>query len=746
MLKIFYRNYFIFTGILIVCALGLGFLLISGEKKVARSDEWVIYTHKIIIEAEQLNGLIEGMLASQRGYLLSGNPGFIEKYELRKSEVSRHLANLTAMVSHNPAQIGRIEEIRQYFVTFSEQLEERASERTPEAIQAILSNVEGIDNLKNNISRINNDFLEDEYALLNARIKIVENRKNQYYLTLLIGGIVSAALMLIFNGYLLRAQAKRAEAEMHVKDREERFKLAVEGVNDGIFDWNIKTDEIFYSRQFFAMLGQDRKAFTGTTDLYWEYIHPEDAERVRSYLREYLRGDIAEYAQTFRMKHASENWIWVHSRAKAIFDKNKQAVRMVGSNTDISSMKEYELKLEEAKRKAEEANQAKSDFLAHMSHEIRTPLTTINGVAEILDNDKKGMTKKRQELIHVLHASAVTLKDLISDILDFSKIESGELQLEEVPFELEESFEHIKNVMNGKAQEKGLEFNLDYTAVKDMIFYGAPLRMRQVLINLIGNAIKFTAVGYVHVRAYESENKGQSVLRIDVKDSGIGIAPEHHELIFERFKQADASVSRRYGGTGLGLPISKKLANLMGGDIFVQSETGKGATFSFILPLRIVENETAKAGKGNQVDKSEIDEKLKDAISELNCKILLVEDYEGNIVVLSHLLQELDCAYDVAKTGLEAVNAWKDQNYHMILMDVQMPEMDGITATAQIRRMEAEKNRPHTPIIGMTAHALVKDKDKCIEAGMDHYLPKPLVEVELKNAMLKYLRQPRKAA
>jgi CheY-like chemotaxis protein len=378
-----------------------------------------------------------------------------------------------------------------------------------------------------------------------------------------------------------------------------------------------------------------------------------------------------------------------------------------------------------------------------MSHEIRTPLTAISGIAEIFESHQVNLDDKQRQLVKTLNSSTQSLKELISDILDFSKIESGELEMEEKSFGLQSLFEQVVSIVSVKAQEKGIDFRFDYEDVRKQKCLGDRARLRQVLINLIGNAIKFTDKGEVEVTALRTLQNNNAFLRIDVRDTGIGIDPQNFEMIFERFKQADSSVSRKYGGTGLGLPISLRLARLMGGNIAVESTPGKGSTFTLIMPLRTEE----------ELEDDESDLRLSHRLSEdirgqgiSQKRILLVEDYEGNIVLLSYLLDGLECHYDVARTGLEALNMWKNNNYDLILMDVQMPEMDGFTATTQIRHMEKEKALPRTPIIGMTAHALVGDKEKCIEAGMDSYLPKPIVEIDLKSKIVEYLSRKKRVA
>ncbi|MBU0859284.1 MAG: response regulator [Alphaproteobacteria bacterium] len=741
--RIFARNFLLFSLLMTICISGMGYIIVSGDQEINRTSDWITHTHKVIIESEEQSALIQAMVASQRGYLLSGDESFLKQYEEQKKLFSDNLAALTTMTRDNPAQTSRLEELRTYFVNFSQKLEERAAMYTPAPNAAVIKDVEVIDGLKTNIIRINEALLGEEYNILSKRLQLIEDKKDQYFTTLMVGGLVCAIILLILNGFLLNAQSRRSRAERSLEAAEERLALAIEGTNDGIFDWDLRSDSVFYSGQFFKMLGYNRRAYTGTMDDFYALVHPEDEEALLTHIQSYIGGQLSEFVIAFRMKHDSGRWVWINSRATAVFNDSGRAVRMVGAHTDITYMKQYEAQLREEKESAERANQAKTDFLAHMSHEIRTPLTAISGIAEILTNSAMGFDEKQQRLVRTLLTSTQSLKDLVNDILDFSKIENGDIELENDVFSLRELFEQVISMMAVNAGEKGLKFSFDYDSLQKTSMLGDDIRLRQVIINLLSNAIKFTDEGSVNVTAYQEMVGTQAMLCVDVTDTGIGIASENHELVFERFKQGDASVSRKYGGTGLGLPISQNLARLMGGDISFRSEVGKGSTFSLRIPLQSIEASTEQGE--DTIASNKLNDKIKAALSGEN-RILMVEDYEGNIVVMGYLLDDIGCSYDVARTGKQALDLWQEKHYDIILMDIQMPEMDGFTATTEIRRMEAEGQLERTPIIGMTAHALVGDKDKCIDAGMDAYLPKPIVEADLKQKILYYLRTARKAA
>lgn len=747
--KVFIRNFLIFALLLIGSVSALTYYFLYHDSKLERFDDWVVHTYKVIAEAEDLDSSINGILAAQRGYLLTDNENFLKKYQKQKEIAILHIKDLKYLTRDNASQQKRLNDLEHNLTAFYQKLEERtknynAANDNEAAAQVILDEVKNINQLRENVIAIHKDILNEEYRLLNIRVKALEAKKRQYLTTLIGGVITGAVLLLIFNSFLLRAQRKRTKVESDLKDVKDRFALAMEGMRDGLFDWDLRTNDVFYSAQFFDMLGYESVSVNSTPDNFKDLLHPDDVDYVWQAVEQYLSGDLSEYNQEFRMKHKSGQWVWIQSRGKSLLDKNNKPYRMVGAHTDITYIKSEQERLQTAKKNAEQANVAKGDFLAHMSHEIRTPLTAISGIAEILNNNEDGFDEKQNKLIKTLNSSTSALKEIVNDVLDFSKIESGELDLDEKSFPLDTLFAEVISMMAVRANEKGVNFVCDDTQIKEINFYGDSGRLRQILVNLIGNAIKFTKTsGSVKVQSKLEDRDNEQYLRIDVSDTGIGIHPEDFDAIFERFKQADSSVSRKYGGTGLGLPISRNLARLMGGDIFLSSQAEEGSTFSVLLPMKVEHIESgSNAGK-------ESNKKLSDKIQSVlkdESKVLLVEDYGGNIVVIGYILDKMGLIYDTARNGKEALEHWNSNHYDLILMDVQMPEMDGFTATKEIRKIEKEKNLGHVPIIGMTAHALVGDKDKCIDAGMDAYLPKPIVEKDLQKEIVRQIEQRKKAA
>ena len=393
---------------------------------------------------------------------------------------------------------------------------------------------------------------------------------------------------------------------------------------------------------------------------------------------------------------------------------------------DITSLDETMKKLNESRKAAEEANKSKSAFLASMSHEIRTPLNGIIGMAHLLE--AANLNGEEHEYLKSINYSANSLLQIINDILDFSKIEAQKMELEKTTFNLRELLSTTINSFLYMKEEKDINLQLDICCdIPDQVI-GDPVRLRQILINLIGNAFKFTPKGSIKISVKKIKEVNEYVeLEFSVSDTGIGIPKNKVDNLFESFKQLDSATTRKYGGTGLGLAIVKSLVNLMGGQIKVESEPDRGSIFSFTIPLYKTKNTVASLQEETSLNE----------IESIDMRILVAEDNKVNQMFLMKLLEKKKCNVDLADNGLKVLEKLKKSSYDLILMDIQMPEMDGYKATLLIRQKE-ENTGKHIPIVALTANATEEDRKKCFECGMEDYITKPVKYEKLFACILKY--------
>lgn len=415
----------------------------------------------------------------------------------------------------------------------------------------------------------------------------------------------------------------------------------------------------------------------------------------------------------------------------ALHNPEGAIMSFLGVASDITTIKAVQQELRLAKDAAEAASVAKSQFLANMSHEIRTPMNGVLGMTELLLATP--LTDKQRHMAHTVQQSAASLLTIINDILDYSKIEAGKLQLEHTNLDLSKLLDDAIMLFSEVAHQKGLSLSAEITPSVPTALRGDPTRLRQILLNLIGNAIKFTANGSINVRADCLKREAEQILlRMTVRDTGIGIPHESQPRVFDAFAQADGSTTRKFGGTGLGLAIVKQLVHLMGGTVDLESIPGRGSTFGFTVPIEVPpDNERASRMVQPRHDPST-----------LHGKILLAEDNVVNREIAVAMLELLGCTVDIAEDGQEALAAVDAHSYDLVLMDCQMPNLDGLKASRLIR--EQENQRPHPrrlPIVALTANAMEGDREQCLATGMDGYLTKPFTFDQLHHALAPWLKK-----
>ena len=513
-------------------------------------------------------------------------------------------------------------------------------------------------------------------------------------------------------------------AEEVLRQRELRFRSLIENALDMIAVIHTDGTYVYLSPSVEKVLGYTPDQIVGQPVS--RYVHPDDASTVAVSLGELASG--APETVIGRFRHRDGSWRILEGVANLL----QNGTEIVMNSRDVTEWFEAHNRLHDSNQKlaqalayAREATELKSRFLANMSHEIRTPMNGILGMSELLLTTD--LSPEQQEYAAAIHRGTTSLLTIINDILDISKIEAGKLGLESVPFRLSEAVQDVAVLLMSAASEKGIEFTWSVEPGTPQAVTGDPVRFRQVLLNLVGNAIKFTAAGNVRLNLAGKSDADRVRVAAVVVDTGIGIALEQQQYLFESFRQADDSTTRRYGGTGLGLTISRELARMMGGDVTCESKPGIGTTFVFTAVFGEADGEACPPNSAPYAEDWE----------PLSGKILLADDNEINARLALRILTRAGHSVRVVHDGQQAVNAFRQESWDLILMDVQMPVMDGFEAARQIRNLPESDS---VPIIALTANAMAGDREACLTVGMNDYLSKPLSGGQVLSKVAHWLR------
>ncbi|MBF0445839.1 MAG: response regulator [Magnetococcales bacterium] len=661
-----------------------------------------------------------------------------------------------------------------------------------------------------------------------------------------IWGTITVFIMLVIMVIVLLLNiSRRKQVENSLRISEERFSLAMQGINDGLWDWNLETNEIYLSPVWKTMLGYKDDELENHVDVWKSNIHPDDIGREKQTVDEYLSGKLDRYEIELSMRHKNGYYLPILSRGLAVRNETGKPIRLIGTNIDITVQKQLEEKLKferkriellleaipvwvyvlapdysikwynkhfleqfgdptgkpcytaiqgydqpcqrcptfevfetkimkswehtdhstgrtsivydsffidsdgsplvlemgiditeqrnteklrHAKEVAEQANEAKSQFLASMSHDIRTPMNAILGMGEMLA--ESGLNEEQRHYIDIINNSGNGLLALINDILDLSKIEAGQLKLESIPFNPKELAQHSIDTLKTNALNQGIGMivNIEDSIPEQII--GDPTRIRQILLNLLSNAVKFSFRGKVVLSVVKTE---AGLIQFSISDSGIGIAANKLKTIFQPFKQADSSTTRRFGGTGLGLSICEKLVNKMDGNIWVESKLNEGSTFHFAIPCQktaVDKKPQLPDGNTNQIEQ----EKNTTGLS-----ILLADDVEENCMVLQSFLKETPYQLTTVENGALALEKYKNGKFDLILMDIHMPIMDGYEATMEIRSWEKSQNLTPVSILALTANAMKEDIERTHQVGCNLHMSKPIRKQLLIDTIKKFI-------
>lgn len=765
-----------------------GIAIWKGFEEKREAQVWIDHTNNVIDTTIKLLAMLKETETTQRGYLITRDTSYLRAYQVAVTQLRKSVNNIRELTIDNTQQTylldkkikpiieDRIHEINQTIMRA-----QSSNFKFQESIVEFARGISKLDTLQGNITlmiRREQDLLKERTAHLKSASNFTER---MIYIALALVTIISILAFITIlranrrNQTLIRSledlnknlesrvqeqtmAIKQTNEELHsrnddlsalneelqaseeelkssvdqlvmikeqLEENERLYRLVSENSQDFIALYLLDGTYTYVSPSVHTILGYEPAEILGTTGI--GIIHPEDAANVRQARQQALAGKTILNTR-FRLRKKDGNYVWVESYTKPITDDVGKVVTIQTSARDITVQKEFEALLISAKEQAEAATKAKSQFLSTMSHEIRTPMNAVIGLTHLLlQNDPR---QDQVDNLNLLKFSGENLLTIINDILDFSKIEAEKLTLEHIHFKLHDLVSTIVNIHSTKARDKGIRLDYDIDRDTPAVVQGDPVRLNQIITNLLSNAIKFTSYGSVKLLIKSERNHDSRFkIRFVVKDTGVGIPKEKLVTIFESFSQANNEITRKFGGTGLGLTISKRLADMMGGDITVESIVNKGSIFEFTIVM-----EEGQLSATSQADQhhapGEISEKR---------KVLLVEDNQVNQVVATSFLTNWNIAVDCVDNGALAIKKIVSKGYDLVLMDLEMPEMDGYSATIAIRKM-SDPYFKNIPILALTASAMSEVRDQALSSGMNDLLTKPFNPDELYEKIRSLIR------
>ncbi len=712
-------------GVLITVIIGINAW--QTVNRLTEMNKWVVHTHQVISKTQRMLALLTNMDNDLRGYLLSSNLYFKSDFERTSQQMSKELKAIQKLSADDPIQTKRLQLLDQLFRA------KIARSRPLFAEGLIKPGMARLDSIEHFLS-ISSDFYQvlkesDSYENVLLETRVAQSKRSAAYATISnLVGAVAALLMIIGAIYLLYRSLRESNwLNQKLTESEQQTKKLLEAVPAPIVIID-RDGKFYYANQAAIKLFGDRIQFGQYTeglnaDSLFRFPdgQPYPVKQRPTYRA--LQGETVQVDDLeLRMNGKA---IQLLSTATPVYDAQGDLQYVITSSIDISDRAQSQHQLQEAKKIAEKAAKLKQDFLANMSHEIRTPLNAMLGFSELLDTTS--LDADQREYLGHIRTSGKNLLTIVNDILDLSKLEAGMIKLESIPFSIQLLVASLKAMCQVSIADKGLELVIKIDPALPTVFRGDPTRLTQILLNLLNNAIKFTKQGTITLQA---EPRGEVdadlvLVRFIVEDTGIGIDADVLPTIFDRFQQADDFTTRYYGGTGLGLSIVKALTELQGGTVRVVSTLGKGSQFVVEIPYPVAEEQLLL----HQPNNLAVAPVLGDV------RVLVVEDNLMNQKLAIQALKRLGYQSQVADNGQKALALLEETSFAIILMDLQMPVMDGYETTRQIR----STLKSSVPIIAMTAHALPSEQEECIKVGMNDFLPKPFQLEELQALMRKYV-------